>query len=96
MPKHTPGPWSWRSDLKTAFKYLVHQDGDAEVLVLEVNSNAFEGPVTEANARLIETAPKLLWAAKGLIGVALENGTDEPEASFLKLLQDVIREAEGK
>ena len=68
MSGHTPGPWSYADDGKS-----VWGDGGAEVIcsIYECDSSqdssAFYGEITQANARLIESAPELLAALQNLM-----------------------------
>lgn len=99
---HAAGPWSWKSDLKTGFKFLVHASGNAEVLILENNDDAFEGPLKEANARLIAAAPDLLAALKDIVEneelLSSHEGNranKELAANRIKAAWDAIAKAEG-
>ena len=106
--KHTPGPWSVRSqkpyyDDPTAREWIMGSDG-----VIAHVSRAY-GPNAEANARLIAAAPALLAALKATVTRITDDyecldcgsqrpdgrgGTDHDQDCIVHLLEDAIAAAE--
>ena len=88
MGNWTPGPW----------RFLRHEDGRGEEIfgfdVAAENGksilyfDADDNPETEANARLIASAPELLEALKGLLEIRSGRTVKAARAAILK--------AEGK
>lgn len=93
--KSTPGPWRWTCNNK----YLVQDVADAEVFILENYDDAFEGPLKEANARLIAAAPELLEALKELEGNARQAAAFVPHILLIGAVEQAakaIAKAEGR
>ena len=97
--KFMPGPWA------VAAEYIHQKDNDdlgiCEVLNMDVGGDKgwFRGPVTEANARLIATAPDLFEAAKLAEAIFARQGwiesSDAPEAVALRKLRAALLKATG-
>jgi hypothetical protein len=89
-PQHTPGPWHTG-------------EGKAAIIVYDAMGNAvcdakvFHGKrregESEANARLIASAPNLLEAAEGLLSLRNRPSTDEELETAVDTLETAIAKA---
>lgn len=70
--QHTPGPWefaeasSWNKGERTSLEYFVRLPGDDIAIASDVIDPKTQEP-SEANARLIATAPELLALLEGCL-----------------------------
>lgn len=99
MSAHTPGPWVFKSEGVT--DYVEGADGLAVAYVQESDPHSdvpYEfvfGPISEANAHLIATAPELLEELKQILaGWEQYHGNNSPEA--VASLRTLVDKAEGK
>jgi len=95
MLAYTQGPWKYRqppkeSDDYTPIKYWI--DGRDGVPVADVKDN--DRP--EANARLIATAPELLYVAKRALDLLREAELGTGETGLATKMAEVIAKAEGR
>jgi hypothetical protein len=105
MSKHTPGPWDWRGKSDTL--HTLHDRGEYQygkrVLAPTYEYDAGAGvEVSEADARLIASAPDLLEACKAAMvallpltaDVAITIVDEKAVAEAMRLLTDAIAKAE--
>lgn len=81
--KHTPGPWVWTPESESIHGYS--PEGEALVVVYELNTN-------EADARLIAAAPELLEAAKMVL--AWHDAETDPSGTTFWERVEMCRESE--
>lgn len=102
--KHTPGPWSLRTNrLNSNGGYIVllspSVDGVAQRIDLSVpiDTNLSDAGLEEqeANARLISMAPEMFQLAEQVVETANHGGPDEFE-SLKQWAQYIIEQARGE
>ena len=105
--KHTPGPWKWQpagtEPLKlngeTRYDYdeLHGENGDAWVLLGVLHNDSTAGiDVSEANARLIASAPQLLEALEEINKAMVPTTLGTNELSMIwRRARDAIKQAKG-
>lgn len=101
MSKHTPGPWSYFSDLgrlivRRKFDAEFHPDGQAQTRIAEILPCAY----MEENAALIAAAPEMLEALKLAAQCCpctiKERLSGHISDCFAPAVQQAIAKAEGK
>ncbi len=78
MAKHTPGPWKWWTS--NSWKRLMHENTGATIRILELCVCSDGHPdlyVSEANARLIASAPDLLGALEKIVDMNVQYCIDK-------------------
>lgn len=92
MTKHTPGPWIVNGNAIEA------RDEEGRGLMIaslyDESDNALPSSENKANADLIAVSPKLLQAAKRLLGTPWHGDMRVHEA--FGALENAIKEAEGR
>ncbi len=82
MSTHTPGPWK-----RKGMRGLdIH---GADHTVARTGNLSLPEDELQANARLIEAAPDLLEALKGLVGVADTRGVETLQYFFERVIAEV-------
>ena len=77
MAEYTPAPWAWRwkdDTLRTKGDGNPYEFGSD--VILQLNYNSPEEPISKANARLIAAAPELMDALTNMLSAY--NGTPCP------------------
>ncbi len=108
MSKHTPGPWTWLNEPYDDGKpYITIEAGDG----LHGGNDCgfwFQGIMSEANARLIASAPELLAALEAMIepwsehdaarlsGLAGYGALDEQHRTAILNARAAIAKAKGE
>ena len=87
MAKHTQGPWKYQEE-SDKHTHIVRAKNDYMICHLSQDTSG----ISEANARLIASAPELLEACKKCYSL-LFNGIKQ---DLVKELKQVIAKAEGK
>jgi hypothetical protein len=89
MNTHTKGPWEARQSVR-GYWFIEHQQGGEAYTLTKLDCS-------EADSRLIASAPDLLAALEGLLEYLHEYDLDYPEsASIFDNARAVIAEATGE
>ena len=104
MQKHTPGPWAIGTTRKSPLRNIIvgyHQDSGSEVVPYTVARVPAYSREDEANAVLIQSAPELLDALRGLVAEAgdILRSYDEPLLDLAVAIDEAraaIAKAEGR
>lgn len=91
MSTHTPGPWA--IDEKT-MPIIVTAQGTGKLVARVLAHTQQTHPEYVANARLIVSAPDLLYALKGLLRYVDQSNLDE--SHWTRTARQIIVKAEGK
>lgn len=97
MSKHTPGPWSYRTEprsLADSGSYIVGSNGDEPAYICPLNLTP---GAREANAALIAAAPEMLEALEAIFQArAPQLNFDFEGHPDMQLLVAAIKKAKGE
>ena len=93
MSKHTPGPWTWRNEPYDDGKPYIHIEAGDGFHGGNDRGFCFQGIMSEANARLIVSAPELLAALESVLALAVIEYAD---MSMFDRARAAIAKAKGE
>lgn len=91
--EHTPGPWTLTSDGRQVFPNATGYGSQSVALVSEILSPTSGEWETQANARLIATAPNMLKELKYALDVLESEGFGY---DVTQSISEIIAKAEGR
>lgn len=96
LSKFTPGPWKWTANNKYLVSFpLDPESAYGERMILENFDDSFEGPLKDANARLISAAPELLESLREAVRLLRVVGAGQINQDHINRIAEPIAKAEG-